>query len=52
MKAKKIFAIGSLAAIALSSTTALVLHQYTEYPGSGMWEHGTTKWNWRRNSLF
>lgn len=45
MKAKKIFAIGSLAAIALSSTTALALNQYTDYLTSGVWQHGTTKWN-------
>lgn len=39
MKAKKFFVVGSLAAVMLSSTTALAA---TSYPDSGIWDHDTT----------
>lgn len=39
MKTKKFFVIGALAAVVLSSTSALAV---TEYPSGAIWKHGTT----------
>ena len=39
MKTKKFFVIGALAAVVLSSTSALAV---TEYPSGAIWNHGTT----------
>ena len=39
MKTKKFFVIGALAAVVLSSTSALAK---TEYPDGAIWKHGTT----------
>lgn len=42
MKAKKIFAAGALAAVLLSSTTALAIPSIPVIADGGLWWHGTT----------